>query len=142
MTNSLAAEVVLEWGDSGPDGFLFALKGKQIEHLEKVCDAPIGQIAARLFSRMPGYKDVRETVLQGLIGGGMPPVIANQKMTAFFDGQPLDATGDPSGPLKTAVAIMQAAWFGVPELVASSGEADAGSDPVTEPTSPDLGPLS
>ena len=131
--SALAAEVVLDWGDGS---YLFALKGKQIEHLEKVCDAPIGQIAARLFSRMPGYKDVRETVLQGLIGGGTPPVVAAQLMATYFDGQPLDAANDPSSPLKTAVAIMQAAWFGVPELMAESGEAPAGSDPVTEPTSP------
>ena len=131
--SALSAEVTLDWADGQ---YLFALKGKQIEHLEKVCDAPIGQIAARLFSRMPGYKDVRETVLQGLIGGGTPPVVAAQLMATYFDGQPLDAANDPSSPLKTAVAIMQAAWFGVPELVAESGEAPAGSDPVTEPTSP------
>ena len=131
--SALAAEVVLDWGDGQ---YLFALKGKQIEHLEKVCDAPIGQIAARLFSRMPAYRDVRETVLQGLIGGGTPPVTATQLVTTYLDGQPLDAANDPSSPLKTAVAIMQAAWFGVPELVAESGEAPAGSDPVTEPTSP------
>lgn len=131
--SALAAEVVLDWGDGQ---YLFALKGKQIEHLEKVCDAPIGQIAARLFSRMPAYRDVRETVLQGLIGGGTPPVTATQLVTTYLDGQPLDAPNDPSSPLKTAVAVMQAAWFGVPELVAESGEAPAGSDPVTEPTSP------
>ena len=131
--SALSAEVTLDWADGQ---YLFALKGKQIEHLEKVCDAPIGQIAARLFSRMPGYKDVRETVLQGLIGGGTPPVVAAQLMATYFDGQPLDAANDPSSPLKTAVAIMQAAWFGVPELVDKSGEAPAGSDPVTEPTSP------
>lgn len=131
--SALSAEVTLDWADGQ---YLFALKGKQIEHLEKVCDAPIGQIAARLFSRMPGYKDVRETVLQGLIGGGTPPVVAAQLMATYFDGQPLDAANDPSSPLKTAVAIMQAAWFGVPELMAESGEAPAGSDPVTEPTSP------
>jgi hypothetical protein len=63
-------------------------------------------------------------------------------MATFFDGQPLDATNDPSSPLKTAVAIMQAVWFGVPELVAASGEAPAGSDPVTVPTSPASEPLS
>jgi len=131
--SALSAEVVLEWGNGT---HAFALKGKQIEHLEKVCDAPIGQIAARLFSRMPAYRDVRETIHQGLIGGGAPPVTATQLMAAYFDGQPLDAANDPSSPLKTAVAIMQAAWFGVPELVATSGEAPAGSDPVTEPTSP------
>ncbi len=131
--SALSAEVTLDWADGQ---YLFALKGKQMEHLEKVCDAPIGQIAARLFSRMPGYKDVRETVLQGLVGGGTPPVVAAQLMATYFDGQPLDAANDPSSPLKTAVAIMQAAWFGVPELMAESGEAPAGSDPVTEPTSP------
>lgn len=131
--SALSAEVTLDWADGQ---YLFALKGKQIEHLEKVCDAPIGQIAARLFSRMPGYKDVRETVLQGLVGGGTPPVVAAQLMATYFDGQPLDAANDPSSPLKTAVAIMQAAWFGVPELVDKSGEAPAGSDPVNEPTSP------
>lgn len=110
---NLSAEVVLTWGDGD---YLFALKGRQIEHLEKVCDKPIGQIAARLFSRMPAYRDVRETVMQGLIGGGMPPVLATEKMGLYFDGQPLDAQSDPSSPLNTAIAVMSAAWFGIGDL--------------------------
>lgn len=133
---NLSAEVVLTWGDGE---YLFALKGRQIEHLEKVCDKPIGQIAARLFSRMPAYRDVRETVMQGLIGGGMPPVLATEKMSLYFDGQPLDAQGDPSSPLNTAIAVMSAAWFGIGDL--EPGEAQPGTSPANS-TSPATEPHS
>jgi hypothetical protein len=133
---NLKAERVLEWGDGE---YLFALKGAQLEHLEKACDAPIGQIAARLFSQMPGYADVREVIHQGLIGGGMPPVEATRKMKAYFEGQPLDGAGDPSSPLKTAIAVMSAAWFGVGDL--PKGEAPAGESPAKS-TSGTTEPLS
>lgn len=132
-----SAEVVLKWGDGE---YLFALKGKQIEHLEKACEAGIGTIAARLFAMMPFYADIRETVHQGLIGGGMAPVVATEKMRAFFDGQPLARHGDPSSPMATARAIMQVVYLGMSDL--DLGEAAAGAKPATKQTSQDTAPPS
>lgn len=137
---STDGSVVLTWADGD---YTFALRGKQIEHLEVVCKLPFGQLAARLFSQMPAYRDVRETILQGLIGGGMPATQAAELVKTYVDGVPFDRRNDPSSPLKTAVAIMSAAWFGVPELeTATSGEAPAGGSPANSTSQPTEQPSS
>lgn len=136
---STDGSVVLTWGDGE---YTFALHGKQIEHLEVVCKLPFGQLAARIFSQMPAYRDVRETILQGLIGGGMPATDAANLVKTYVDGVPFDRRNDPSSPLKTAVAVMSAAWFGVSELEFSSkGEAPAGESPAKSASQP-IEPLS
>jgi hypothetical protein len=133
---NLKAEIILKWGDGE---YLFALKGKQIEHLEKACDAGIGDIAHRVMSLRPRYGDIKNILWLGLEGGGMPPVVVKEKMDRFFDGQPLAALGDPSSPLATAAAVIQAAYFGVGDI--PKGEAPAGESPAkstsvtTEPPS-------
>lgn len=135
---NLAAEVTLEWADSE---YLFALKGAQIEELEKICDEGIGRICARVFSRVDySYKHVRDTIRLGLIGGGMPAVEAARLVRAYVDGVPIDAIADPSSPLKTASAILKAVHFGWEDLPPpSSGEADG---PVKKQTSGSTGPHS
>lgn len=136
---SLKAEVILEWADHE---YLFALKAAQIEELESKCDESIGRICARAFSRVDfKYRHISETIRLGLIGGGMPAVTAAQMVRIYVDGVPLDATKDPSSPLKTAIAILQAVYFGWEDLpaVEPSGEA---SGPVEKQTSGSTGPLS
>ena len=127
-----SAEVTLTWGDAT---YLFALKGRQIEHLEKACDAGIQEIAARLFGGRARYVDIRKTVELGLEGGGTPPVKVAELMSRFFDGQPLANPSDPSSPMATAQAVISAAFFGMEDL--DKGEAHAGESPA-EPTSPDI----
>lgn len=131
-TPNLSAEIVLKWGDGK---YLFALKGKQIEHLEKVCGGGIQEIAERLFNRRSRYTDIRKIIELGLEGGGMPPVEVADVMQRFFDGQPLANPADPSSPLATAQAVIAAAFYGM-EDVSQPGEADAGSAPAPEQTSP------
>lgn len=136
---NLKAEVTLEWGDGE---YLFALKSAQIEELEKICDEGIGRICARVFSRVDfTYKHVRDTIRLGLIGGGMSAVEAKRLVTAYVDGVPIDATTDPSSPLKTASAILKAVHFGWEDLPPGdeSGEADG---PVKKQTSGSTGPHS
>jgi len=118
---NLKAEVTLDWGDSE---YTFALKAAQIEELEKICDEGIGRICARAFSRVDfKYKHIRDTIRLGLIGGGLPAVNAARLVSTYVDGVPMDATSDPSSPLKTAIAILQAVYFGWEDLPeAPSGE--------------------
>lgn len=125
------AEVTLEWGDGER---LFSLKAAQIEELEALCNEGIGKIAARMFTRIDfTYKHIRETIRLGLIGGGLDAVTANRLVKMYVDGVPLDNQNDPSSPIKTAHAILQAVYFGwadLPEVEPEKGEAKS---PESEP---------
>ena len=98
---NLKAEVSLTWGDGE---YLFALKIAEIEELQKACDAGFGEIAARVFGNLFYIRDVYEIIRLGLIGGGMAPVTAKQKVrllcqlsAARRDGGPVVATEDREG---------------------------------------------
>lgn len=123
---SLSSEVVLPFGDGKHK---FALKGKQIEDLEKICNASISEIADRVMSLRPRFIDVRTILLLGLEGGGMPSVQAHEFIGRFLEGRPLAATGDPHNPIATAAKVMEAVWFGIEDL--KLGEAQAGESPAT-----------
>lgn len=125
-----SAEVVLPFGDGK---HLFALKGKQLEHLEKACDAGIAEIAHRVMSLMPKYADLRNIILLGLEGGGMPPTQAHEMIERYLDGRPIADPKDEASPLVTAAKVMQAVWFGFEDL--PSGEARAGESPASASTS-------
>lgn len=129
---NLSAEITLKWGDGS---YLFALKGKQIETLEKLCGGVgIQEIAQRLFGGRASYAMIRQTIHLGLEGGGMSPVDAADKVERFVEGRPLAAENDTSGPLATAQAVMTAAFFGYEDL--DRGEARAGASPAPGAPSP------
>lgn len=131
MSNpNLSAEIVLPFGEGE---HLFALKFKQIEHLEKACDAGIAEIANRVISMRPRLNDLYQILLLGLEGGGTPPTQAKAMMDRYFDGRPLAALNDPHSPLATAIKIISAAWFGMEDL--EPGEAEAGESPASASTS-------
>lgn len=134
---NLSAEVVLPFGDGE---HLFALKFKQLEHLEKACDAGISEIANRVISMHPRLNDLYQIILLGLEGGGTPPTQAKAMMDRYFDGRPIAALNDPHSPLATAVKIISAAWFGMEDI--EPGEAEAGESPAAKSTSADSGPPS
>lgn len=110
---NLSAEIVLPFGDGE---YLFAIKGKQLETLEKLCDAGISEISHRVLSMMPRYTDLYNVILLGLEGGGMPPVEAKRFMDRYFVGRPIASENDPHSPIKTAAKIMEAVWFGVDDI--------------------------
>lgn len=122
---NLSAEVVLPFGDGE---YLFALKWKQLEHLEKLCDASVSEIASRVIGMRPRLADIRNVILLGLEGGGMPPVKASQMVERYLDGRPIAGLADEESPLAVAVKIVSAMWFGIEEL-SQSGEAQAGESP-------------
>lgn len=121
---NLSAEVTLPFGDGE---YLFAIKGKQIENLEKLCDCSISELSDRVLSLKPRYGDVYNLIALGLQGGGMPPVQSHQFMDLYFTGRPLSALNDPNSPVKTAAKIMEAVWFGVEDIdTGKSSSADDG----------------
>jgi hypothetical protein len=140
----LSAEVELAWG---PGVYTFGLKAKQIEELEKSMGVGIGRITARIHSNVDFYfRDVRDTIFFGLIGGGMPPVDARGLVESWVDNcplEPLDKDGKPhpDGNLMTARAILGACRYGWEDLpeAAPSGEPEART---SESTSDSTGPHS
>lgn len=137
---TLKGEVVLEWADGE---FPFALKGAQIEELQRVCgDVGFGVIYQRIMLGAWSIGDIQNTIRLGLIGGGMDPVEAQRKTKAYAT-PPLVA--GPNNPEKLARAIVQAAMHGVETLDQNSGEEQPGADPAgstsqnTEPASSNSG---
>lgn len=124
---NVAAEIELAWADGT---YLFALKLKQIEELQRLCGAGLGEIAQRLLvERRWRVSDVVETLRLGLIGGGLPAVRARELIETYVDGHPLADPRDPANHLMTAQAVITAAYFGVVEAteeVEGKAEAAAG----------------
>ncbi|KGM34994.1 gene transfer agent family protein [Inquilinus limosus] len=136
---NISAEVELSWADGT---YLFALKLKQIEELQRLCNAGLGEIAQRLLvERRWRVGDIVETIRLGLIGGGLPAVRARELVDTYLDGRPLADPRDPANPLTTAQAVIMAAYFGVAEAAEESeGKAEAaagdGTDGSTSRPSP------
>ena len=102
--------IVLDWGDGK---YAFALKLKQIDELERLCDCGIGELVSRIFEQRFKGRDVYHTIRLGLIGGGMAPVVATKLCDTYVDGVAFFPPGDPSGPGATATAVMMDCWIGV-----------------------------
>lgn len=127
---NIAAEVELKWADGV---YLFALKLKQIEELQRLCGVGLGEIAQRLLVERRWYAgDVVETIRLGLVGGGTPAVRARELIETYVEGHPLADPRDPANHLMTAQAIITAAYFGVAEQTDEpEGKADAAADEKT-----------
>lgn len=121
---NIAAEVVLNWADGD---YLFALKLKQIEELQRLCRAGLGEIAQRLFSGRWYAADVVETIRLGLVGGGLPAVRARELIETYVDGRPIADPRDVNNALAVAQAVMGAAYCGVAS--SSNDDADGGENP-------------
>lgn len=112
---NLSSEIEIEFGDGK---YVFALRLKEIEELQRLCGAGLGEIANRVMLTQSWYvKDIYETIRLGLIGGGMPAVRAREIIEVYVDGRPIASSGDPSSPLLTARAVLMAVYFGVREAV-------------------------
>lgn len=129
-----SAEITLEWADGH---YTFALKLKQIEELQRKCAIPalnvsggLGAIGRRLFDGDWYIADIVEPIRMGLIGGGLAPTRANELINTYVDGKPACPPDDPSGPLRTAQAILSAVFYGLDEIEPSGepGEPEAGTD--------------
>lgn len=141
---SRSGDIALEFGGEERS---FRLALGQWRKVQEKCDAGPGELLARLapayMARQAGLKvgqilaggymgtwridDVREVILQGLLGGKMEPKEATDLVKAWVDDQPLfDAVG-------LAYQIVLASVIGAGDE-ASAGEPDAAAE--ASPTSP------
>lgn len=67
----------------------FALLIRELRALQSVCDAGPGELLQRFDAQRYRVDDVRETIRQGLIGGGLTDAVATKLMRDHFDNRPL-----------------------------------------------------
>ena len=124
--SSLRAEVVLDWADGK---YLFALKGAQIEELQRKCGKGVAAIAQDVFNDRYSYADLKETIRLGLVGGGTDPVEAVRLVEAYVEGMALAPPKTHKGTLDVARAVLSALFFGMEEYVDEDEEPE---DPLTK----------
>lgn len=117
---SLKAEVVLDL----PEGrALFALRGAQVESLERACGkVGVGLIMQRVTLGSYFMSDLRNVIHYGLMGGGKTNAQA-EEITDFLMRQPLEA--GPTSPHSIAKAVLGALFVGLEDI--SPGEQKAGT---------------
>lgn len=122
---TLSSSVTIDCFDGA---YTFALKGKQIEELQRLCNAGLGEIGQRIMSGNWYIADISQTIRMGLIGGGdVAPTRATELIQTYVDGCPIAPENDPSGPLEIARAIIEATFFGLSEVADEKpGEQPAG----------------
>lgn len=101
---SRAAEVTLAWG--GEDR-LFRLPLGRMRALQEKTDAGPPELLRRYVTQTWRIDDVREAILQGLIGGGLDNQAATKAVAAYFDDTPVESH------VLVAQAIVAAAIVGV-----------------------------
>jgi hypothetical protein len=145
--------VTLPWG--GEDR-TFKLALGQWRAIEAKCNAGPEEIAARLAPTVTAkasdlpilaaanlglvgrwrIDDVREVVLQGLIGGGMSPTLATVEVQKYID------LGHARDHVITAYAIVSASLEGLPSTVKPGEPGGEGSDPGPSPMAASSGATS
>lgn len=140
MEPNTSAEITLKWADGR---YTFALKFKQVVELERKCDAGLGLIVERMMRAQFRLSDISETIRLGLIGGGTTDIRALELVETYIEGKALmrpggDGVSEPGSPYRVAQAILQAAYFGVPELEKlMPKEKGGGSKKKTEGSTPE-----
>lgn len=116
-TGNTSAEIVLLCFDGEHK---FALKLKQIDELQRLCGAGLGAIAKRVMAGDFHVRDIYDTIRLGLIGGGMDPVDALRLVNLYVEAKalmlPKPVENGPSSPYLVARSVLEAAYFGTPEL--------------------------
>lgn len=98
-----SATLTLPWADGD---YVFRLAWGQLCTLQEECDAGPYVILGRLTDGTWKMKDISSTIRLGLIGGGMPPVEALQKVRLYVESEP------PYSNLALAQAILGAGVVG------------------------------
>lgn len=135
---SRAAEVTLLWGG---EERLFRLPIGRVRAIQEKCDAGLPELLRRYITQSWMIDDVREVILQGLIGGGLDNQAATKAVLAYFDDTPIQPH------ITVAQAVVAAAIVGVddedlgePEGEETesrpSPEESSASPPSTEPEPP------
>lgn len=126
---SRSAEIEIAFG--GEDR-LFRLNIGRLRALQEKVDAGPMELVNRLAAGAWRVDDLRETILQGLIGGGMTSADATRLMKSDFDDLPLAQF------VPVAQAILYTALLGAEDEPAGEvqGEAPLSPSPVPSSASP------
>lgn len=100
------ASVVLAFGDGE---YLFRLGWGEIAKLQEARDCGPFVLHDRLRDSSCRVEDIAEVIRWGLIGGGLTPTEAMQKLKLFVQDRP------PAETRLIAYVVMAAACFGAPE---------------------------
>ena len=119
---SRTAEVVLAFG--GEDR-TFRLNIGRLRALQEKVDAGPMELVNRMADGRWRVDDLRETILQGLIGGGMPSADATRLMKTDFDDLPF------SQFVQIAQAVLLATLIGAEDE--ASGEPLGEAEPIPSP---------
>lgn len=124
---SRAAEARLHWGG---EERLFRLPIGRVRAIQEKCDAGLPELLRRYITQSWMIDDVREVILQGLIGGGLDNQAATKAVLAYFDDTPIQPH------ITVAQAVVGAAIVGVDDedLGELEGE-EAKSSPSPEESS-------
>lgn len=111
------------------DDYTFGFNLAEIEELQRLCDAPLGAIIARVIDDVFDIRDIYHTIRLGLIGAGeVGPTRAKQLVDTYIVGKPLAGAGEPSSSLSVTKVILGNIMFGVaPASEPTPGEDEAGA---------------
>lgn len=104
---SRTCAVSLEWADG--EVYRFRLGIRESRDLQEKCDAGPAWILTRLNTGSWRLDDIRETLFQGLLGGGMEPKKAIRLIEKWVDNRPLWDN------VEIAKAVLFARLGGVPD---------------------------
>lgn len=120
---SRAAEIALQFAG---EERVFRLPVGRWRAVQEKCDAGPAELLRRYVEQTWRLDDLREVVLQGLIGGGLEQAAASRLMASYFDGLPLQQF------VPIAQAIVMASLVGAPdEEEEPAGEPAAGAGQAT-----------
>lgn len=112
---SRSAEIELAFG--GEDR-VFRLPLGRLRALQEKCDAGPMELLQRFVTGAWRVDDLRETILQGLIGGGLDQASATKLVQSYFDDEPLQ----PFLPLAQGIIMASVVGTGDEDLGEPVGE--------------------
>lgn len=98
-------DITLGWADGE---YHFRLAWGQLVALQEACDAGPGEILQRLTGGRWRVQDLEQTILQGLIGGGMEAAQARKLVQSYVRESPLNEN------VLVAISVLMAALNGAP----------------------------
>jgi hypothetical protein len=119
------ASITLDWADGVHH---FRLAWGELAKLQEACNCGPYVVLNRILDMSWRIEDISNVIRLGLIGGGMAPVEALQKVRSWVEDRP------PMENLTTARVILMAALMGAPEEAVKKKRKPQESDFPTSPT--------
>lgn len=127
------ASITLDWADGT---FHFRLAWGELAKLQEACGCGPYVVLNRLLDSSWRIEDISNVIRLGLIGGGMAPVEALQKVRSWVEARP------PMENLATARAVLMAGLMGAPEEAVKKKRKRRASGSTTSPTEKSASPPS